>query len=55
MAVALSDGHARAAMARERRDAKRIARWMLDRAAQARDLRLGVRIGHVDLLCLPPR
>jgi SAM-dependent methyltransferase len=53
MAVALSDGHARAAMMRERREERRIARWMLDRAAQARDLRLSVRVGHADLLCLP--
>jgi SAM-dependent methyltransferase len=53
MAAALSDGHARAALLRERRGAKDIARWMLDRAAQARDLRLSVRVGHADLLCLP--
>jgi SAM-dependent methyltransferase len=53
MAVALSDGHANAAMARERRSAKRVARWMLDRAGQARDLRLSVRVGHADLLALP--
>lgn len=53
MAVALSDGHARAAMERERREAERISRWMLDRAAQARDLRLSVRVGHADLLALP--
>jgi SAM-dependent methyltransferase len=55
MAVALSDGHANAAFRWERRNAKRIGRWMLDRAAQARDLRLGVRVGHADVLCLPPR
>ncbi|HEV7267423.1 MAG TPA: class I SAM-dependent methyltransferase [Falsiroseomonas sp.] len=55
MAVALSDGHAEAAMRQERREARRIARWMLDRAGQARDLRLSARVGHADLLCLPPR
>ena len=53
MAVALSDGHANAAIRLERREGKRITRWMLDRAAQARDLRLGVRVGHVDVLALP--
>ncbi|WP_372618694.1 class I SAM-dependent methyltransferase [Falsiroseomonas sp.] len=55
MAVALSDGHAEAAMRQERREARRITRWMLDRAGQARDLRLSVRVGHADMLCLPPR
>lgn len=53
-ALKLSDGHAHAAMAQERRGAPRIAAWMMDRVAQARDHRLSVRIGHADLLCLPP-
>jgi hypothetical protein len=53
-AVQLSDGHAAAAMRQERRGAKRIAAWMMDRVAQARDHRLAVRVGHADLLCLPP-
>jgi SAM-dependent methyltransferase len=53
MAVALSDGHARAAMARERREERRIARWMLDRAADGREGRLSVRVGHQDVLALP--
>jgi SAM-dependent methyltransferase len=54
MAVALSDGHAEAAMRQERRAAPRIARWMLARAGDARAGRLSVRVGHADLLCLPP-
>jgi SAM-dependent methyltransferase len=53
MTAALSEGHARAAMTRERRAERRIERWMLDRAAQARDLRLSVRVGHTDVLALP--
>ncbi|MGG5808776.1 class I SAM-dependent methyltransferase [Falsiroseomonas sp. CW058] len=54
MAAALADGHAGAAMRHERPGARRIARWMLDRAAQAREARLSVRVGHADLLALPP-
>lgn len=54
MAVKLSDGHALAAMRQERRAARRIAGWMMDRVRQARDHRLAARIGHADLLCLPP-
>jgi SAM-dependent methyltransferase len=53
MAMALADGHARAAMARERREGQRIARWMLDRAADGREGRLSVRVGHRDVLALP--
>lgn len=54
MAVALSDGHAAAAMRHERREQRRITRWMLDRAGQARSGRLAARVGHADILCLPP-
>jgi SAM-dependent methyltransferase len=54
MALELAEGHARAARAWERRFETRLARWVMDRAAQARDLRLAARIGHADLLCLPP-
>jgi SAM-dependent methyltransferase len=53
MALELAEGHARAAQARERRFEGRIARWVVDRAIQARDLRLAARVGHADLLCLP--
>ncbi|WP_270935926.1 class I SAM-dependent methyltransferase [Falsiroseomonas oryzae] len=54
MALELAEGHARAARAHERRLEGRIARWVLDRTTQARDLRLSARVGHADLLCLPP-
>jgi SAM-dependent methyltransferase len=54
MAVKLSDGHALAALRQERRGARRITAWMMDRARQGRDHRLSVRVGHADLLCLPP-
>jgi hypothetical protein len=54
MAVKLSDGHALAALRQERRGARRITAWMMDRARQGRDRRLSVRVGHADLLCLPP-
>jgi hypothetical protein len=40
-------------MARERREGQRIARWMLDRAADGREGRLSVRVGHRDVLALP--
>ena len=53
MALELAEGHANAARACERRFEGRIARWALDRATQARDLRLTARIGHADLLALP--
>jgi SAM-dependent methyltransferase len=54
MAVKLADGHAFAALRQERRGAKRITAWMMDRVRQGRDHRLSVRVGHADLLCLPP-
>jgi SAM-dependent methyltransferase len=54
MALELAEGHARAAAAHERRLEGRIARWVVDRTLQARDLRLSARVGHADLLCLPP-
>ncbi|WP_237216633.1 class I SAM-dependent methyltransferase [Falsiroseomonas oryziterrae] len=53
MALELAEGHAAAARAQERRLEGRIARWAVDRATQARDLRLSARVGHADLLCLP--
>jgi SAM-dependent methyltransferase len=55
MALDLSEGHARAALGHERREAKRLTRWMLARAAQAREGRLSVRVGHADVLALPPK
>jgi SAM-dependent methyltransferase len=54
MALKLSDGHAFAALRHERRGARRITAWMMDRVRQARDHRLSARVGHLDLLCLPP-
>jgi SAM-dependent methyltransferase len=54
MALELAQGHADAAARREMREAGRISRWVVDRTAQARDLRLGARVGHADVLCLPP-
>ena len=54
MAAELAEGHARAALALERRGAGAIAAWMMDRAAQAAQGRLSVRVGHSDILCLPP-
>lgn len=53
MAAALADGHARAALARERRGRARIMDWIIDRRAQAGLQRLSARIGHTDILCLP--
>ncbi len=54
MAAQLAEGHGRAALAQERRGGRAIAGWMLDRAAQAAQARLSVRVGHADILCLPP-
>ena len=54
MALELAEGHARAAVGHERRFERQVAGWVLDRTAQARDLRLTARVGHADLLCLPP-
>jgi SAM-dependent methyltransferase len=54
MALKLTDGHAFAAMRHERRGGRRIATWMMDRVRDAREYRLSARVGHVDLLCLPP-
>ena len=53
MAGQLALGHARAAMAHERRGSRRIAAWLAQRAAQADAGRLAVRVGHRDLLALP--
>ena len=54
MAMALADGHARAAMTKERRARTKILDWLIDRRAQAGLQRLSVRVGHTDILCLPP-
>jgi SAM-dependent methyltransferase len=54
MAGELALGRARAAMAHERRAARRIAQWLAARSAQADEGRLAVRIGHRDVLALPP-
>ncbi len=55
MAAALADGHARAALAQERRGRAKLMGWALDRRAQAGLQRLAVRVGHTDVLCLPPK
>jgi len=54
MAMALADGHARAAMKKERKARAKILDWLIDRRAQAGLQRLSVRVGHTDILCLPP-
>jgi hypothetical protein len=54
MAAQIASGHARAAMGRERRARMRLLDWAVDRRAQAGLQRLSVRIGHMDVLCLPP-
>jgi hypothetical protein len=54
MAAAVASGHAAAAMARERRSRAKLLGWAMDRRAQAGLGRLAVRIGHADMLCLPP-
>ena len=54
MAAEIADGHARAAMAHERRARGKLIDWMVDRRAQAGLQRLSVRVGHTDILCLPP-
>jgi SAM-dependent methyltransferase len=53
MALELAEGHAAAARRHAGRMESAIDRWALDRAGQARDLKLSVRVGHADLLCLP--
>ena len=52
MLTEMLQGHAAAASRWERRFDTEIGRWLLDRMAQARDLRLSARVGHADLLCL---
>jgi len=54
MADALAVAHARAAMAQERREARRIAGWLAARSRLAEAGRLAVRVPHRDLLALPP-
>jgi SAM-dependent methyltransferase len=54
MADAIALGHWRAAQRHERRAARLMARWSLVRMLQAQRRRLGVRIGHTDVLALPP-
>lgn len=50
----LVQGHAQAAARQDRRGAARIAGWEAARLAQAAAGRLSVRIGHRDVLALPP-
>ena len=54
MADAIAQGHAEAALRWERRDEHRIEDWSAARRRQALDGRLAARVGHVDLLALPP-
>jgi SAM-dependent methyltransferase len=53
MAMALADGHAQAAHAREHASQAGITKWRDDRHAASRRGRLSVRIGHTDTLALP--
>jgi hypothetical protein len=53
-AAAIADGHGAAALAWERRQASAIEDWIAARRAQAARGRLSVRVGHLDLLALPP-
>ena len=53
-AGAIAAGHATAALAWERRGAAAIEDWIGARRAQAMDGLLSVRIGHQDVLALPP-
>ncbi len=53
-AAELAVGHADAAEAQDRRNAGRIEAWRQARLAQAMDRRLAVRIGHRDVLAVPP-
>ncbi|GGJ00961.1 class I SAM-dependent methyltransferase [Neoroseomonas lacus] len=50
----IATGHGTAALAWERRGAAAIEDWIATRRAQAADGLLSVRIGHQDLLALPP-
>lgn len=50
----IATGHATAALAWERRGAEVIEDWVEARRAQAADGLLSVRIGHQDVLALPP-
>lgn len=54
MAGQLAQGHARAAMAHEKRDWRKLLDWEATRLDQADALRLAVHVGHEDVLCLPP-
>ena len=53
-AQALTTGMAGAAVARDRRHRRALRDWAHARADQAASGRLALRIGHADLLCLPP-
>lgn len=50
----VATGHGAAALARERRRAAAVADWVEARRAQAADGMLSIRIGHRDILALPP-
>jgi len=54
MAADLAEGHAQAAARMERRAQPRIQGWYEARMRQAMQGRLSVRIGHRDVLALPP-
>lgn len=54
MAGELARGHARAALAHERRDWRKVMEWEEARLDQAAAGRLAAHVGHEDLLCLPP-
>lgn len=54
MAADLAEGHAGAAARRERRAQPRIQAWYEARTRQAMEGRLSVRVGHRDVLALPP-
>ncbi|MBR0680745.1 class I SAM-dependent methyltransferase [Roseomonas eburnea] len=50
----VATGHAAAALAWERRDAAAIEDWIAARREQAMNKSLSIRIGHRDILALPP-
>lgn len=54
MAGELARGHARAALAHEKRDWRRVLAWEEARLDQAAAGRLSAHVGHEDVLCLPP-
>lgn len=55
MAAELASGHAHAAMGQLPAERDAILQWEADRRAQAGLAQLSARIGHADILCLPPK